>query len=83
MRFRKVYINSSFRKSGTSTRFHYELPQDIDCSEGICHCAITSVCLPNSMYSVQSSVNDKLYIYISKTHNGELERQFSCYNFCG
>ena len=62
MKFRKVYVNSSHRTSGTSTKFHYQLPLDVECP-GTCHVAVTSVCLPNSMYSVQQGVNDKLYIY--------------------
>ena len=61
-RFRKIYINSSHRTSGTSTKFHYELPQDQDCGEK-CHVAITSVSLPNAFFSIMTGVNDKLYIY--------------------
>ena len=66
-RFRKIYVNSAFRTSGTSTGFHYELPQDQDCGGGSgdvkCHMAITSVSIPNAFFSVMTGVNDKLYIY--------------------
>ena len=61
-RYRKIYINSSHRVSGTSTRFRYELQQDQDCGPEA-HVAITSVSLPNAFFSVQTNVNDKLYIY--------------------
>ena len=61
-RFRKIYINSSHRKSGTSTRFHYELALDAETTENT-HCAITSVSLPNVFYGIQTGVNDKLYVY--------------------
>ena len=60
--FRKIYVNSSHRKSGTPTRFRYELPVDQECTEKT-HVAITSVSLPNVFYGVQTSVNDGLYIY--------------------
>ena len=65
-RFRKIYINSSHRTSGTSTRFHYELAQDQECGED-CNVSVTSVSLPNAFFSVQSNVNDKLYIYERST----------------
>ena len=61
-RFRKIYINSSHRKSGSSTKFHYELPVDQECTE-VCHCAITSVSLPNVFFGIQTNVNNLLYIY--------------------
>ena len=61
-RFRKIYVNSSHRTSGTSTKFHYQLAQDQDCGDE-CHCAITSVSLPNAFFSIMTGVNDKLYIY--------------------
>ena len=61
-KFRKVYVNSSHRISGSSTGFHWEAAQDINCS-GECHCAVASVVIPNSLFSVQTGVNDKLYIY--------------------
>ena len=61
-RFRKIYVNSSHRKSGTPTRFRYELPMDQECTEKT-HVAITAVSLPNVFYGVQTSVNDGLYIY--------------------
>ena len=65
-KFRKIYINSSHRTSGTSTKFHYELPQDQECGPE-CHVAITSVSLPNAFYSIQENVNDKFYIYEKHT----------------
>ena len=60
-RFRKIYINSSHRKNGTSTRFHYELPLDQECTEET-HCAVTSVSLPNVFFGINAS-NNKFYIY--------------------
>ena len=61
-RFRKIYVSSSHRTSGTSTNFRYELAQDQECGPE-CHVAITSISLPNAFYSIQQGVNDKLYIY--------------------
>ena len=61
-RFRKIYVSSSHRISGTSTNFRYELAQDQECPVD-CHVAITSISLPNAFYSIQQGVNDKLYIY--------------------
>ena len=73
MRFRKIYINSSHRTSGTSTGFHYQLAVDQDCS-GECACAVTSICLPNSLYSVMQNVNDKIYIYEKHTTTESLSQ---------
>ena len=61
-RFRKIYVSSSHRTSGTSTNFRYELAQDQECPSE-CHVAVTSISLPNAFYSIQQGVNDKLYIY--------------------
>ena len=64
-RFRKIYVNTSHRVSGTSTNFRYELAEDQDCGGGEikCHLAITSVSLPNAFFTVMSNVNNKLYIW--------------------
>ena len=64
-RFRKVYVNSSHRTSGTPTNFHFQFPLDVDCSglSGKCSLAVTSVSLPNVFFGIQTGVNDKLYIY--------------------
>ena len=61
-KFRKVYVDSAHRTSGTSTNFTWEAAQDIQCT-GECHVAVASVVIPNSLFSVQTNVNDKLYIY--------------------
>ena len=58
-KFRKVYVNSSHRTSGSSTSFTWEAAQDIQCT-GECHVAVASVVIPNSLFSVQTGVNDKL-----------------------
>ena len=63
-RFRKVYVNSSHRTSGTPTNFHYQTALDIDCTgEEKCHMAVTSVSLPNVFFSIQTNSNSKLYLY--------------------
>ena len=61
-RIRKIYINSSHRTSGTSTAFSVTLAQDVECPEK-CHCAISSIVIPQSLFSVSSGVNNKLYVY--------------------
>jgi len=62
-RIRKAYIDSAMRTSGTSTAFDFQLPESIECSPGPVHCAISSVVIPNSLFSVMSNVNDKIYVY--------------------
>ena len=63
-RFRKVYVNSSHRTSGSPTYFHYEFGQDVDCTgPGKVSMAVTSVSLPNVFFGIQAGVNDKLYVY--------------------
>jgi hypothetical protein len=60
--FRKVYVDSSFRKGGTGTNFRFEFPQTVECP-GKCHVAISALNFPNLLYTVLSSVNSNLWIY--------------------
>ena len=59
--FRKVYVNSSHRNTGTPTNFSIELKQDVECGPKA-HLAITQVSLPNVFYGINAS-NNKLWIY--------------------
>ena len=61
--FRKVYISSSHRVSGTSSSFTYEIKDTVTCPHR-CHVAVCSVSVPNVMQTVQSNVNSKVYLYL-------------------
>ena len=62
--YKKVYIDSAHRISGTSSNFKVELPETLQTDNGV-HCYIHEVTLPNSWYSIQSGLNNILYFYSS------------------
>ena len=62
-RYRKVYISSSHRVSGTSANFTVELKHSVDCPKN-CHVAVCACSVPNVLSSIQSSVNSRLYLYL-------------------
>ena len=62
--YKKVYIDSAHRISGTSSNFRVELPETLQTDNGV-HCYIHEVTLPNSWYSIQSGLNNILYFYSS------------------
>ena len=47
--YKKVYIDSAHRISGTSSNFRVELPETLQTDNGV-HCYIHEVTLPNSWY---------------------------------
>ena len=62
--YKKVYIDSAHRISGSSSNFRVELPETLQADNGV-HCYIHEVTLPNSWYSIQSGLNNILYFYSS------------------
>ena len=59
--YKKVYIDSAHRISGTSSSFR---PETLQADNGV-HCYVHKVTLPNSWYSIQSGLDNILYFYSS------------------
>ena len=59
LKFKKVYIDSSYRVSGTSSDFTIDLPETVQLEENIL-CQIHEVSIPHSWYSINST-NNNLY----------------------
>ena len=59
--YKKVYIDSAHRTRGASSNFRVELPETLQTDNGV-HCHIHEVTLPNSWYSIQSGLNNILYL---------------------
>ena len=62
--YKNKYIDSAHRIRGTSLNFRVELPETLQTDNGV-HCYIHEVTLPNSWYSIQSGLNNILYLYSS------------------
>ena len=59
LKFKKVYIDSSFKISGTSSEFTVDLPETVQLEENML-CQIHEVSIPHSWYSINST-NNNLY----------------------
>ena len=59
LKFKKVYIDSSFKVSGTSSEFTIDLPETVQLEENML-CQIHEVSIPHSWYSINST-NNNLY----------------------
>ena len=62
LKFKKIYIDSSYKVSGTSSDFVIDLPETVQLEENT-KCIIHEVSIPHSWFSIQQGFNDKLYFY--------------------
>ena len=66
LKFKKVYIDSSYKVSGTSSDFTIDLPETVQLEDNMM-CQIHEVSIPHSWYSIQKGVNDRLFIDVEHT----------------
>ena len=59
LKFKKVYIDSSYKVSGTSSNFTIDLPETVQLEENML-CQIHEVSVPHSWYSINNT-NNNLY----------------------
>ena len=59
LKFKKVYIDSYYRVSGTSSDFTIDLPQTVQLEDNML-CQIHEVSIPHSWYSINDT-NNNLY----------------------
>ena len=59
---RKINIDTRFKRNlyGSNTNFEIDLPQTVECRENTVVFA-DEIVLPNTITTIQSNVNDKLY----------------------
>ena len=60
LKFKKVYIDSIYKVSGTSSNFTIDLPETVQLEDGML-CQIHEVSIPHSWYSINET-NNNLYI---------------------
>ena len=63
---KKIYVDSQFMSadSVSGSNFIFELPFSITLPKE-CIFLIDDVCIPHTWYSIETNINDKLYIYLS------------------
>ena len=66
LKFKKVYIDSSYKVNGTSSDFIIDLPETVQLEDNML-CQIHEVSIPHSWYSIQKGVNDRLFIDVEHT----------------
>ena len=66
LKFKKVYIDSYYKVSGTSSDFTLDLPETVQLEDNML-CQIHEVSIPHSWYSIQIGVNDRLFIDVEHT----------------
>ena len=66
LKFKKVYIDSYSKVSGTSSDFTIDLPETVQLEDNML-CQIHEVSIPHSWYSIQKGVNDRLFIDVEHT----------------
>ena len=62
LKFKKIYIDSSYKVSGTSSDFVIDLPETVQLEENT-KCIIHEVSIPHSWFSIQQGFNDNLYFF--------------------
>ena len=65
LKFKKVYIDSSYKVSGTSSDFTIDLPETVQLEENML-CQIHEVSVPHSWYSINENNNN---FYVMKKFN--------------
>ena len=69
LKFKKVYIDSSYKVSGTSSDFTIDLPETVQLEDNML-CQIHEVSIPHSWYSIQKGVNDRIFVRVEHTGTG-------------
>ena len=69
LKFKKVYIDSSYKVSGTSSDFTIDLPETVQLEDDMM-CQIHEVSTPHSWYSIQKGVNDRIFVRVEHTGTG-------------
>jgi hypothetical protein len=64
----RIFVDSRHRQadSRSTTDFRVELPETITVDDNMC-CVVTDVCIPVSWYTVETDVNDKLFVRVITT----------------
>ena len=66
LKFKKVYIDSSYKVNGTSSDFTIHLPETVQLDENML-CQIHEVSIPHSWYSIEKGVNDRIFVEVEHT----------------
>ena len=69
LKLKKVYIDSSYKVSGTSSEFTIDLTETVQVEENML-CQIHEVSIPHSWYSIQTGVNDRIFVRVEHTGTG-------------
>ena len=69
LKFKKIYIDSSYKVSGTSSDFAIDLPETVQLEDNVL-CQIHEVSIPHSWYSIQKGVNDWIFVRVEHTGTG-------------
>ena len=69
LKFKKVYIDSSYKVSGTSSDFTIDLPETVQLEDDMM-CQIHEVSIPHPWYSIQKGVNDRICVRVEHTGTG-------------
>ena len=62
LKFKKIYIDSSYKVSGTSSDFVVDLPETVQLEDNV-KCILHEVSIPHSWFSIQQGFNDNLYFF--------------------
>ena len=62
LKFKKIYIDSSYKVSGTSSDFIIDLPETVQLEDNV-KCILHEVSIPHSWFSIQQGFNDNLYFF--------------------
>ena len=66
LKFKKVYIDSYYKVSGTSSDFTIDLPETVQLEDHML-CQIHEVSIPHSWYSIENGVNDRIFVDVEHT----------------
>ena len=62
LKFKKIYIDSSYKVGGTSSDFIIDLPETVQLEDNV-KCILHEVSIPHSWFSIQRGFNDNLYFF--------------------
>ena len=82
LKFKKVYIDSSYKVSGTSSEFTFDLPETVQLEDNML-CQIHEVSIPHSWYSIQKGVNDKIFVRVERAMITLTEGDYSVSDLAG
>ena len=79
---RKIYIDTKYKtkNSNNNSDFSIELPETILLPDK-CYAYLDEICIPHSFYTIESGINDKLYIHISNNNANVNLRPMEYYVF--